>query len=806
MAPKDKTKGEVSDLKAKLAAVIKHGTLPAPGKDGKANGTSKGKGGSTSMGSSAPKDPQAIKRGLFKSILHYMTINVDMSGLFTQMIIASTPTNDIVLKKMLYLYICTYAQQKPDLTLLAVNTLTKDCGDSDPTVRGLALRSLCSLRVPNLVEYLITPLKTALNDRDAYVRRTAVLGVLKVFRLDAKIVEELELEQKLKEMFANDTDSQVVANALSVLQQIVSSPQDLITKAVVYSLLNRLKEFSEWSQCAVLEFVSNYRPENGDETFDIMNVLEDRLQHSNSALVLATIKVFLHLTVEIPDIHQQVLERIRGPLFTMMHNKGPEISYTIASHLRLLVERAPMLFSQDFKQFYCRYNDSIHVKKLKLEMLTVVADEANAYDIVNEICEYATDPNETIARESIKAVGTIAMNLRTADGLVERLLSFLDMNMDHVTAETYIVMADILRCLPEHADKCIDALAALGSIEVVKAEARSAMVWILGSYGEKLQEAPYILEKVGHTFEEEEECVQLSMLTAVTKLFFKRAPECHRLLVEVLEKGAECANQDVHDRALFYFRLLKRDINQAQQVVGLQPPTTVTFSEQLGSELKDTLFREFNSLSALYNEPASVFVADDAAEEITYYDEEDLLYEEHVEESQNLLDFAAEEATSSSSGAASAAAPTPAAAAAAAPSPMSLLDDLASLSVEAPAPPAPAREEIRLNASPSMDAGRFQQLWGSLANQDVFTVSPGGINVQDLTSRMRSQGILTMASGGQEPMYKLYQYAQLEGSPSSVFLVEMIANTQAGTLTCTCKTDPAADLKSFSAFLTKLLT
>lgn len=123
-----------------------------------------------------------IKRNLFKNILHYMTINVDMSSLFTQMIIAATTTSaqDLVLKKMLYLYICTYAQQKPDLTLLAINTLTKDCGDSDPTIRGLALRSLCSLRVPNLVEYLLTPLKNGIGDRDAYVRRTAVLGVLKV--------------------------------------------------------------------------------------------------------------------------------------------------------------------------------------------------------------------------------------------------------------------------------------------------------------------------------------------------------------------------------------------------------------------------------------------------------------------------------------------------------------------------------------------------------------------------------------------------------------------------------------------------
>lgn len=38
----------------------------------------------------------------------------------------------------------------------------------------------------------------------------------------------------------------------------------------------------------------------------MMNILEDRLQHTNSAVVLATIKVFLHLTISMADIHQQV--------------------------------------------------------------------------------------------------------------------------------------------------------------------------------------------------------------------------------------------------------------------------------------------------------------------------------------------------------------------------------------------------------------------------------------------------------------------------------------------------------------------
>ena len=62
---------------------------------------------------------------------------------------------DVVLKKMLYLYITTYAQHNPDLTLLTINLLSKDCRDQDPTIRGLALRSLCQLRVANLIEYIV---------------------------------------------------------------------------------------------------------------------------------------------------------------------------------------------------------------------------------------------------------------------------------------------------------------------------------------------------------------------------------------------------------------------------------------------------------------------------------------------------------------------------------------------------------------------------------------------------------------------------------------------------------------------------
>ena len=70
-----------------------------------------------------------------------------------------------------------------------------------------------------------------------------------------------------------------------------------------------VQDFSEWAQCQILEAVSIYKPSSEQEVYDIMNVLDDRLLHSNSAVVMATVKLFLHLTLSMPPTHQQV-----GPL------------------------------------------------------------------------------------------------------------------------------------------------------------------------------------------------------------------------------------------------------------------------------------------------------------------------------------------------------------------------------------------------------------------------------------------------------------------------------------------------------------
>lgn len=87
------------------------------------------------------------------------------------------------------------------------------------------------------------------------MRRTAVLGVLKLARLRREAVQDYGLLETVKTLLTTDPDAQVISNCLLVLQSIPGcAPKP--NKSLVYALLNRIRDFSEWSQCLALDFVA----------------------------------------------------------------------------------------------------------------------------------------------------------------------------------------------------------------------------------------------------------------------------------------------------------------------------------------------------------------------------------------------------------------------------------------------------------------------------------------------------------------------------------------------------------------------
>lgn len=66
--------------------------------------------------------------------------------------------------------------------------------------------------------------------------------------------------------------------------------------------------------------------------------------------------------------------------------------------------------------------------------------------------------------------------------------------------------------------------------------------------------APYVLQPLADAFASEPAGVKLALLTAAAKLFFSRPPESQKLLGTCLAAGLNDSDQDVHDRALLYYR------------------------------------------------------------------------------------------------------------------------------------------------------------------------------------------------------------------------------------------------------------
>jgi hypothetical protein len=65
-------------------------------------------------------------RDALRKVIAYMTLGIDVSRLFGEVVLTSGMCNDLIVKKMVYHYICHYAESNSELAILAINTLVKD--------------------------------------------------------------------------------------------------------------------------------------------------------------------------------------------------------------------------------------------------------------------------------------------------------------------------------------------------------------------------------------------------------------------------------------------------------------------------------------------------------------------------------------------------------------------------------------------------------------------------------------------------------------------------------------------------------
>ena len=174
------------------------------------------------------------------------------SALFAD-VVNCMQTDNLELKKLVYLYLMNYAKSQPDMAIMAVNTFVRDCEDPNPLIRALAVRTMGCIRVEKITEYLCEPLRKCLKDEDPYVRKTAAICVAKLHDINSQMVEDQGFLDMLKDLLA-DSNPMVVANAVAAIAEIADTSTNPalagnlhLTFQVVNKLLTALNECSEYA-------------------------------------------------------------------------------------------------------------------------------------------------------------------------------------------------------------------------------------------------------------------------------------------------------------------------------------------------------------------------------------------------------------------------------------------------------------------------------------------------------------------------------------------------------------------------------
>ncbi|ANB15453.1 Apl1p [Sugiyamaella lignohabitans] len=533
--------------------------------------------------------------------------NNEMIALFPD-VIACMSIYDIEIKKMCFLYLLTYAKAKPKIAIEAIPVLIDDLTDSSPLIRALALRTMSAIPVREYFDTALEYTRELLHDNDPYVRKTAAYSVAKLWNADPKAVEKIGLIDDLNKLLANNNPT-VVAASLAALMDITEKSEGLdlaIDRSNAFNLAHILPDVNEWSQIYILNALMNFVPQKPVDATLLIERVIPRLQFANSSVVLGTIRLIIYLTNFVPNLSTAIpnLDRRIGPALVTLLSKPPEIQYLALRNCILLLQSRKSLLNLDVRVFFSKYNDPIYVKATKLEIIFLLADENNIGEVLRELRECATEIDVQVARKAVRAIGKLAIKVEAAaQPCIEALLELVSTKISYIVQEATVVIKNIFRRYPNRYESVISALCDnLDSLD--EPEAKSAMIWIIGQYADRIDNSHELLDGFLSTFTDEPVSVQLSLLTAVVKLFILRPTKGQGMVPKILKMATEDSdNPDLRDRAYMYWRLLSSDPAGTKKVVLDAFPEISADSDRMDDERLEELELAIGTLATVYLKP-----------------------------------------------------------------------------------------------------------------------------------------------------------------------------------------------------------
>ncbi|KAG9353720.1 hypothetical protein JZ751_011842 [Albula glossodonta] len=474
---------------------------------------------------------ESLKLEAMKRIVGLIARGKNASELFPA-VVKNVASKNIELKKLVYVYLVRYAEEQQDLALLSISTFQRALKDPNQLIRASALRVLSSIRVTIIVPIMMLAIKEAATDLSPYVRKTAAHAIQKLYSLDPDQKEHLiEVIEKL----LKDKSTLVAGSVVMAFEEVCPDRIDLIHKNY-RKLCNLLVDVEEWGQVVIITMLTRYArtqflspwkedalfDENSERAFYDSDEEKKDKADFKPYVVMSVAQLYWHLAPkhEVSIVTKSLVRLLRS------HR---EVQYVVLQNIATMSIQRKGMFEPYLKSFYVRSTDATHIKTLKLEILTNLANEANISTILREFQTYVKSQDKAFAAATIQAIGRCATNIsEVTDTCLNGLVLLLSNRDETVVAESVVVPM-----------------------------ARASILWLIGEYCERVPKiAPDVLRKMAKSFTSEEDIVKLQTVNLAAKLYLTNSKQTKLLTQYILNLGKYDQNYDIRDRTRFIRQLI----------------------------------------------------------------------------------------------------------------------------------------------------------------------------------------------------------------------------------------------------------
>ena len=524
-------------------------------------------------------DSRHVKEKLdaMKRVIALISLGKDASTFFPDVVKnVAAPSLDV--KKLVYLYLVHYAEQKQDLALLAINSFQKDLSDHNQHIRALSLRVLSSIRVKVILQVVIMAISRAAKDSSAYVRNAAAHAIGKVCALEPSSKESLL--QPLQDLVA-DRSTHVMGSAIAAYEHVCPYKWSIIHPHY-RRICSSLPAVHPWGQIAILGMLLRYARTHFSKPTstrnDDLTLLIDStapLFHSlNNAVVASTVALYYHLATEAEFCERAVKPLLR--LVSIEDDGGQAVALTMAA---AVAARFPPVLIPYLTEFNISPAHSTMIAKFRMQVLTKICETAgrdggigskpNARKmLLTELKSYLHRREDFLAAASARAIGCLATAHPASTPAIVKVLSSVVQSAGNpsVVAESIGVLRRLLQRHPSAQARALPQLIVMllstENDSIVEPAARASIIWLIAEFYEKVQTvATEALRLLAKGFASEHPDVKLQILNLAAKVVAcselgDEDTVSLRVRHQLLEYVVSCArydqDYDVRDKARMF--------------------------------------------------------------------------------------------------------------------------------------------------------------------------------------------------------------------------------------------------------------